>query len=261
MSVDLNDFIIKQKRKYFKCFCDKCGKERGYFHKEKANLLCSSCGGKKSSITGWKTRGTRTQCSVVGCNSPHNAKGLCHNHYLQQYKQQKNLCKKNEHEKYLLSDEYKKILQQRKQRKEQYKREWYQSNKTKIQQNYAKKRLSINAKCQIRRKNINNRIAHNIRSRLSLAVKGKQKFGSAISDLGCSIAHLKIKLQLKFHRSPRGKHEYMTWDNYGEWHIDHKRPLASFDLSDPQQLKDACHYTNLQPMWAKDNLKKGSKDD
>lgn len=53
----------------------------------------------------------------------------------------------------------------------------------------------------------------------------------------------------------------MVWENYGNdgWHIDHVRPLSSFDLLDPVQFSQACHYTNLQPLWAKDNLSKGNK--
>jgi hypothetical protein len=51
----------------------------------------------------------------------------------------------------------------------------------------------------------------------------------------------------------------MTWDNYGDWHLDHKKPLISFDLTDLEQFRVAAHYTNLQPLWALDNLKKGSK--
>jgi hypothetical protein len=97
-----------------------------------------------------------------------------------------------------------------------------------------------------------------LRSRLLHALKKNQKIGSAISDLGCTISKLKFHLQMKFHRNSRGKHEYMSWENYGEWHIDHIRPLSSFDLSNPEQIKVACHYTNLQPLWAKDNLKKGT---
>ena len=46
----------------------------------------------------------------------------------------------------------------------------------------------------------------------------------------------------------------MTLDNHGLWHIDHIRPLASFDLTDGVQVRTACHYSNLQPLWAKDNI-------
>jgi hypothetical protein len=48
----------------------------------------------------------------------------------------------------------------------------------------------------------------------------------------------------------------MTWDNYGEWHMDHIQPCASFDQTDPEQQKICWHYTNYQPLWAEDNLRK-----
>ena len=51
----------------------------------------------------------------------------------------------------------------------------------------------------------------------------------------------------------------MTWDNYGKWHIDHIKPCSSFDLTCPIQQKLCFHYTNLQPLWAIDNLKKQDK--
>jgi hypothetical protein len=52
----------------------------------------------------------------------------------------------------------------------------------------------------------------------------------------------------------------MSWDNYGRdgWHIDHIRPCASFDLTDPEQQRQCFHYTNLQPLWAADNIRKGA---
>ncbi len=93
-----------------------------------------------------------------------------------------------------------------------------------------------------------------LRRRLLQALKKNQKSGSAVSDLGCSIDELKVHLESKFQ-------EGMSWDNYGKfgWHIDHIIPLSSFDLTDREQFLKACHYTNLQPLWAIDNLRKSDK--
>jgi len=94
------------------------------------------------------------------------------------------------------------------------------------------------------------RLASNLRTRLYHAIENEQKPGSAVRDLGCSIATLKTYLEVQFEPD-------MSWNNYGEWHIDHIRPLSSFDLVDREQFLVACHYTNLQPLWAEDNLSKG----
>jgi hypothetical protein len=51
----------------------------------------------------------------------------------------------------------------------------------------------------------------------------------------------------------------MSWKNYGEWHIDHVRPIASFDLTKEENVRAVCHYTNLQPLWATDNMHKSAK--
>jgi hypothetical protein len=51
----------------------------------------------------------------------------------------------------------------------------------------------------------------------------------------------------------------MTKDNYGKWHVDHITPCARFDLTQPTEQKKCFHYTNLQPLWAEQNLKKGCK--
>jgi hypothetical protein len=49
----------------------------------------------------------------------------------------------------------------------------------------------------------------------------------------------------------------MSWDNHGEWHIDHIIPLASANT--PEIIKQLCHYSNLQPLWASDNIIKKDK--
>lgn len=96
------------------------------------------------------------------------------------------------------------------------------------------------------------RISLNLRSRLYRAIRNGQKVGSAVHDLGCSIEYLHAYLAGQFGPG-------MSWENHGSWHIDHIKPLASFDLTDPDQLRQACHYTNLQPLWAVDNHRKHAK--
>lgn len=53
----------------------------------------------------------------------------------------------------------------------------------------------------------------------------------------------------------------MSWENYGEWEIDHIKPVSSFDLTDPVQQKECFNYKNLQPLWWWDNIAKGKKLD
>jgi len=101
-------------------------------------------------------------------------------------------------------------------------------------------------------KDLQFKLAHYIRKRISDAIRRNRKAGSAVRDLGCSIIELKVYLENLFQ-------ENMTWDNWGEWHMDHIIPLSAFDLTDKEQFIKACHYTNLQPLWKADNLNKGSK--
>lgn len=98
------------------------------------------------------------------------------------------------------------------------------------------------------------RLAQNLRVRLVMALKRGTKAGSAIKDLGCSIQELKTYLEAKFQPG-------MTWENYGsDWHLDHIRPLANYDLTDRQVLLQLVHYTNLQPLWAAENIRKSNKE-
>lgn len=99
--------------------------------------------------------------------------------------------------------------------------------------------------------NIQARLATLIRNRVRKALKGENKSQSAVDSLGCSLDEAIAYLASQFVCG-------MSWDNHGKWHIDHIRPLASFDLTDPAQFAQACHYTNLQPLWGSHNQSKGS---
>lgn len=112
-----------------------------------------------------------------------------------------------------------------------------------------KPKLSV-AEREIRK--LNYKLSNRLRQRLCKAIDGNYKAGSAIKDLGCTVEQLKQHLESKF--SPG-----MSWDNWtiDGWHIDHIKPLSSFDLTNREQLLEACHYTNLQPLWALDNIRKG----
>lgn len=96
------------------------------------------------------------------------------------------------------------------------------------------------------------RLLHNMRNRLNDAVNRKGKWGRTLELIGCTTAQLKAHLQAQFK-------DGMTWDNYGQWHVDHIRPCDSFDLTQPDQQRACFHYTNLQPMWATENIKKSAK--
>jgi len=135
-------------------------------------------------------------------------------------------------------------------------KDYYKNNKEKKKEYYRvynkiNKKKRNDYKSSYRESNIQYKLACNLRARLKSAIDGNYKSGSAVKDLGCSMGKLKSYLESKFQLG-------MTWDNYGfyGWHIDHIKPLSSFDLTDRKQMLEACHYTNLQPLWAKDNLVK-----
>lgn len=93
-----------------------------------------------------------------------------------------------------------------------------------------------------------------LRSRLHKAVRRGRDSTASIRCLGCSVAELRRHIESLFT-------DGMTWDNWRAdgWHIDHKIPLDAFDLTDDEQVRRACHYTNLQPLWARENLLKSNK--
>jgi len=94
-----------------------------------------------------------------------------------------------------------------------------------------------------------------LRNRINTAVRDVAKSDKTLNLLGVKdFENVKKYLSKQFQKG-------MSWDNYGEWHIDHIVPCASFDLTKESEQKKCFHYTNLQPLWAKDNLSKGCRLD
>jgi hypothetical protein len=126
--------------------------------------------------------------------------------------------------------------------------EWNRKNPEKLR--------AINANYQRERRAVDStyKLMKNIGAAMSTALKGNVKHSHTAELIGCSVECLRYHLEGQFV-------EGMTWDNYGRygWHIDHIIPLSYFDFSDPEEQKRAWHYTNLQPLWAADNLRKSNK--
>jgi len=183
-----------------------------------------------------------------------NAKGWmvckeCHKKYQKAYRE------KNKERLRLMNKQYREVNKEKinKQRKTyrnenkeavmaQRKRTWVKHGKKYSAQHYKWKKNKLKTDIQFR-------LRETIRARITSAIKSGAKSGSALKLLGCSIEEFKLHIEKQFKPG-------MTWDNWklDGWHIDHIKPIKNFDLSDKKQLAEVCHYTNMRPLWAEDNL-------
>ena len=104
--------------------------------------------------------------------------------------------------------------------------------------------------------NLQYKLTKQLRVRLNIIFKDykAEKKASFVELLGCDIKYFFKFKENKFE-------EGMTLENHGfeTWHIDHIIPIKEFYLTDLEEQKKFFHCTNLQPLWAKENLKKGTK--
>ncbi len=126
----------------------------------------------------------------------------------------------------------------------EYRREWMKNWHKKNQKKIYKRRRAKSYE----------KLANAVRCRIRGCIKLNYRSLRTEKLLGITIDELRLYLERKFKKG-------MTWDNYGfrGWHLDHIQPLSSFNLTDTEEQKKAFHYTNLQPLWAKDNLRKYNK--
>lgn len=140
----------------------------------------------------------------------------------------------------------KKSYQKNREKRLAYRKQYVQKNKE-ARNIYQREKRNTDPQFQL---------ALSLRVRLNAAIKNNQKVGSAVRDLGCTIPEFKFYIEGQFK-------DGMSWDNWGlvgdVWHIDHTIPLSFFDLTDREQFLKAVHYSNLAPMWAKENISKGAK--
>jgi hypothetical protein len=185
------------------------------------------------------------------------------------YKEEKKEKIKESSKKYYLNNyeiiniKNKKYLEENSENRKEYKKKYYNNHKYNYIENQRVYRKKNSDKIRIYRRKYKAKRYYNdqiykitvcVRSRIRSILKLKQisKKYNTFDLIGCSPEGLKIHLEKQFTIG-------MTWKNYGQygWHIDHIIPLDSGKTE--KEIYKLCHYTNLQPLWWKDNLSKGAK--
>jgi hypothetical protein len=125
----------------------------------------------------------------------------------------------------------------------------YRNNKAAVRKSEAKYRKTR------RQKDVNFKLLCNVRNHVGQFLKSGFK-NKTITYLGCTLDEFKAHLERQFKPG-------MTWENYGVngWHIDHIFPLSKVDLNDSEAINRVLHYTNMQPLWAEENIKKSNHTD
>lgn len=179
------------------------------------------------------------QCSQ--CDKPNYSKGYCKSCYDKWYRTTNS--GRNSRTKAILKNS-------QTEHRKAYRKEYQEIYKVKRNSNRnAKRKIDIQYKLQ-----------ENLRCRIRAAMRSQnqRKNSKSAELLGCSYDELRKHLESLFQPD-------MTWENYGRksglrcWEIDHIYPISKFDLSNSEEIKKACHYTNLQPLWADENTKKSNK--
>jgi len=208
--------------------CRKCGEEKPatpeYFHRHKTGKY-----------------GVRQNCKE--CVNKHNSKPEIRE---QRQEYWKHYSKNNAELIRQSNKKYREINQEEINKKQRKK---YRDNRKKII------KRGVEYKRQRRKTNLTFRLQHRMRNGIGKCLSGARKSSSTFDYIGTTPEGLWQHLESQFQPG-------MTRENRGEWHVDHIRPLASFDFEGDNleaALHEAWNYTNLQPLWAEDNLRKGAK--
>lgn len=178
-------------------------------------------------------------CLVKNCNNSIVCKGVCRNHYMQQYRSRPENKKKTKQ----LWDDWFLNNQQH-----------YKDKKKELRETKEYKERVCEYRKELYHNNFNFKLTCVLRTGIHRGLNANHKSNPVMKILGCSVDHLRNYLESKFQ-------DGMTWKNWTihGWHIDHIVPISSFDLSNEEMMKKACHYTNLQPLWCDDNWSKSDR--
>lgn len=150
----------------------------------------------------------------------------------------------------------KKYMEANKDKKKEYDKNRYEKVKDKVKENIKSHRKEINERRRVRRKeDISFRLSERMRIRLWSALKSEKtlKWNKTMIYVWCTKEELKLHLEKQFT-------DWMSWENYWQWHIDHKIPFK-YHIDNgwltEENLFKVMHFSNLQPLWAEDNHRKG----
>ena len=136
-----------------------------------------------------------------------------------------------------------KPIEWNKEKQKQSEKKYVDSHKDKIKEKWKKQR-----------KQINRRIRHSLNCRIGEMLHSQRtyKCNKTVTYIGCDIKFLKTWFEYLFEAN-------MTWDNYGEWHIDHVIPCGSFNFENDTDQRQCFNWTNMRPCWKIENIKKSDK--
>ena len=224
---------------------------------------CTKCGEEKPATPEYFNRTTRTKSGLISqCKSCKNKYFKENPEYYKKYREENREKVKAQSKKYREENpEYHKKHYAKNREKlkacfKKYHEENREKVKVRVKKYYQENKEKISA--YQRRRNREDpilRLLNSMRCGLWRCLAGVRKNSRTMQYVNMTSDELMDYLEGRFT-------EGMTRDNYGKWHVDHIRPLASFDFTGPdseEQLHIAWNYTNLQPLWATDNISKGAK--
>ncbi len=117
-----------------------------------------------------------------------------------------------------------------------------------LARSFQRRKSKINSRAKVlRRENPNFRLGNLVRTRVRDVIRRRYVGGIAVTEIGCDGDTLAAWIESQFQPG-------MNWENWGSvWEMDHREPLAKFDLTVDEQRLKASHYSNLRPLWRSEN--------